>query len=281
MSKSLGNFTNLLDLIEHDRPARLPAAGAAGATTARRSRSTRTRSRRRPRRCAGSTRSRRRAPSCRRPSPTPACSTRSARAWTTTSTRPGAMAVAVRRRHAGPTPPPTPATTARAPARAGRRRRSIGAGRRPASCAADDEVPGRRSPPRSPPSTPRARRQGLRHRRRPPGRRCRPTGWVVEATAAGTAVRPSLTAARWPRLAPVAVAASDQPAAPGLRHHLDDGRPRPRRLRDRPADPAACTPSASAPARPRRACSWRRSRWPSSCARRCWAGCRTGSAASR
>ncbi len=31
MSKSLGNFTNLLDLIELDRPARLPAAGACAA----------------------------------------------------------------------------------------------------------------------------------------------------------------------------------------------------------------------------------------------------------
>ena len=94
MSKSLGNVSNLLDLIEHVRPAGLPHGAAAVALPQPDARSPATTIDAAVNALAGldsfaARTSGRALP----PIPTPTCSTRSAPRWTTTSTRPKATAL--------------------------------------------------------------------------------------------------------------------------------------------------------------------------------------------
>ena len=185
MSKSLGNVDNLLDLLDRYDDAHVPACCCCRATTAARCASAPTTCEAAERALAGlDAFAAAHGVGGRRPSPTPTCSTRSARRWTTTSTRRRRWRVlfdTVRRANA--------ALDAGRPD--GRRARRRGAGDR--------------------------RRRRARARRAPT--RCRPTsleqaaaldaaraakdyatadairaelqadGWIVETTAAGTTVR--------------------------------------------------------------------------------------------
>ena len=195
------------------------------------------------------------------------------------------MAVRVRRRHRGPTPPLDAGDDAAAAPLVAAVLVDVP---RPSgsSSRAEDDVPDDVAAQVAALDAARAA-QGLRRGRHAPGRRSRPR--------AGSSRRP--------RRAPRSVG-PDLPVRP--RQRTLDGRVRPARRRPRGAaarrasgpsgrrSPSTSSASGSscpilgryaerfgASGRRRSACSSPRSRSPSSCARRCSGGCRTGSAASR
>ena len=265
MSKSLGNFTNLLDLIEHGRPARLPAARAAVALPlAGRGQQGHDR-----RRGASLGRARRvRPPVAGRPAglrpPTRDDRSRSATAMDDDLDTPAAMALlfdTVRRANAA---------LDAGDVGGARRRSRRGVARRSAapsasSCAADERGAGRR------------RRAGAAERDEARGRK----DFATRRRHPGRARRPTAGSSRTPRAARTSVA----PDA-ARRRLAGRGHARGRAQRRCPrgfgtiwttvaldlvgfgivaADPRRRTPSASAPApRPSASCS-RRSRSPSSC----------------
>ena len=243
MSKSLGNFENLLDLIDQVDPRsyrmvllqahyRSPVQVGHGAAR---------RSGRAP--SPGSTPWPGARRPGRRPSPTPPCSRRSSPAWTTTSTR-RARWPSSSTPSPGPTPPLDAGDLALAGAR-GRGRPVRVPGRR-AGAAGRRRGPGRhRRPGRGPRRRPR--RQGLRRRRRRLRAALQAEGWVVESPCWWDHRPPTLSVD-----GPAATAAARNDVRSRLAS-APSGRPSPSTSW---ASGSSCrsspsTPSASAPARPR------------------------------